>query len=517
MKREIDGILTKISYGYLSLPFLIFCMSWLNNWSAALFSIIILVSFYFILKTVKNDRESSMAVLRHPKQLIWILIAIVFIIFFSGIGSYTFQNDDHLYRNAIFRDLVKYEWPVIYHVKGFPGHFLDGKTTMMTYYLGYYLPSAALGKVFGYDFARFALFAWTVLGTILALYQVGKFLKRFNYKVLLLFFGWGTLFFIGSLYKYDFLKLFTDPEDNYLWAGMILYADSNLGMIYWTFNQSLTAWTIMLLIYNNGSSKNAVFLYALCFYLSPFAFAGFLPFILYYFWKNFEGKFSEIKDWKTNLLRYLSFQNTLGAALIFGLNYVYLSSNQAGKFFQMLSHSPRILIIFYLLSWAGIAIVIFSKYKKDPFYWLILAVLIPLPFFQQGYGIDFPGRLSIPALFFLMLLVGKFLIEERNLWKRIPVLIYLVISAGGHLFFETGKSILYTSAENISHKTTLDDRMMDSENTGIRKLGTHLKSLEGKNICIQDLGTVVNPKNPVIWNYMADIEGSRFYRWFAEK
>ncbi len=59
MKREIDGILTKISYGYLSLPFLIFCMSWLNNWSAALFSIIILVSFYFILKTVKNDRESS--------------------------------------------------------------------------------------------------------------------------------------------------------------------------------------------------------------------------------------------------------------------------------------------------------------------------------------------------------------------------------------------------------------------------------------------------------------------------
>ena len=51
----------------------------------------------------------------------------------------------------------------------------------------------------------------------------------------------------------------------------------------------------------------------------------------------------------------------------------------------------------------------------------------------------------------------------------------------------------------------------------IKKLGVHLKSLEGKNICIQDLGTLTNPKNTVIWNYMADTEGSRFYRWFAEK
>ena len=144
-------------------------------------------------------------------------------------------------------------------------------------------------------------------------------------------------------------------------------------------------------------------------------------------------------------------------------------------------------------------------------------VLLPLPFFQQGYGIDFPGRLSIPALFFLMLMVGQYIIEEKNKIRKAAVLAYMAISAGGHFFFETGKSIIYTSAENISHHTDLDDKMLLSENTEIKKVGRILKDIEGKNICIQDLGTVVNPKNPVIWNYMADIEGSRFYRWFAKK
>jgi hypothetical protein len=48
-------------------------------------------------------------------------------------------------------------------------------------------------------------------------------------------------------------------------------------------------------------------------------------------------------------------------------------------------------------------------------------------------------------------------------------------------------------------------------------VGKILKDLEGKDILIKDHKTIVNPNNNVIWNYMADIEGSRFYRWFARK
>ena len=158
-----------------------------------------------------------------------------------------------------------------------------------------------------------------------------------------------------------------------------------------------------------------------------------------------------------------------------------------------------------------------SKFKKNSLFWLVIAVLLPLPFFQQGYGIDFPGRLSIPALFLLMLMVGQFLIEEKKSFRKYGVLAYMAISATWHVGFELGKSIIWTSAENISHKTTIDDQMIDSDNPKLQELGKILKDIEDKDILIQDHKTIVNPKNDVIWNYMADIEGSRFYRWFAKK
>lgn len=514
MKTNWDGILTKAAYIYLGLPFLIFCLAWLNLPSAIAFSSITLLSIFLCLRHVYSDFSINYLLSKNPKT-VWVsMLIILFIIFFSGIGHYTYQNNDHLYRGALFADLVKYDWPVMYKVTGFPGHFLEGKTTMMTYYLGFYLPSAALGKAFGLEFGRFALFFWTFIGTVLVVFQTGKYLRKFNYKLLLLFFGWGTLFFIGTLYKNSFIDIYTETT-NPLWAGMILYADSNLGMIYWTFNQSLTAWLILLLIFNKGSKQNTFYLYSLTFFLSPFAFVGMFPFVVFIIWKNYEGT---LKDdlWK-NAKHYISFQNIIGAALVVGLNFIYIDSNKAGKFFQVLHHRPKILIVFYLLSWAIIAFLISSKFKKNALFWLVVTVLIPLPFFQQGYGIDFPGRLSIPALFILMLLVGQFLIDEKSGWRKWAVLGYMAVSAVWHIGFEVGKSIIWTSAENISHKTDWDDQLMAAENPKLQKVGKILKNIEGKDILIQDHKTIVNPNNNVIWNYMADIEGSRFYRWFAKK
>jgi hypothetical protein len=143
--------------------------------------------------------------------------------------------------------------------------------------------------------------------------------------------------------------------------------------------------------------------------------------------------------------------------------------------------------------------------------------LIPLPFFQQGYGIDFPGRVSIPALFLLMLLVGKYLREVKTGILRIAVWAYLVVSAIGHNVIETGRSMAMTSIENISHNTNLDDFLQASSTPTLQKMGDALEDIKDENICIKDFGTVLNPKNEVIWNYMADIEHSYFYKWFAKK
>src|SRR5690606_37428291 len=250
------------------------------------------------------------------------------VVFYSGVGSYTYQNDDHLYRNAIFRDMVVKDWPVLYKIEGFEGHPLNGKTTMMTYYLGFFLPAALFGKVFGLEAGRLFLYLWTILGIVLVLFQTAKYLNRFSFKVLLIFFAWGTLFFIGGLIKYPLDKF--GEEGYYLWAGIRLYANSNMGSLYWIFNQAIPGWLIMLLIFNKASTKNMFFLYSLCLFLSPFCFAGFFPFILYFIFS----------DWKKNtgfkdlVMKYVSFQNIAGALVVLMVSYLYLSNNTSGRTFQ---------------------------------------------------------------------------------------------------------------------------------------------------------------------------------------
>jgi len=116
MKRDIDGLMTKIGYAYLMLPFFMFCVSWLNNLSALAFGSITLLSFWFCIRNIKGQDEINQILLDNKGKLIPMFLILVFLIFYSGIGSYTFQNNDHLYRNAMFRDLVKYEWPVRYEI-----------------------------------------------------------------------------------------------------------------------------------------------------------------------------------------------------------------------------------------------------------------------------------------------------------------------------------------------------------------------------------------------------------------
>ncbi len=509
MRSTIDLWMTRLGYFYIVFPFLLFTSLWLNTIAAIVFSGIILVSFVFAVRLI--DPEQFILISR--KTVFWTLVTVLGLIFFSGIGTYTYQNDDHLYRNGMFRDLVNYPWPVMYKVEGFGDHFLEGKTTMMTYYLGYYLPAALVGKWFGFEAGKFALYLWSVLGMLLALYFTGKFLKKFNYKVVLLFLSWGSLFFIGALIKYPLEKF--GEEGYYLWAGMRLYPSSNLGSVYWVFNQSLTAWTIMLIILNNINPRNILFLHSFALFLSPFCFVGFIPFTLYIMWKE-KHKFRSALDW---LKSFLSFQNIVGSLAVVLLTYLYLATNQAGQKFHYIAFPGiKIFVAFMVLSWGILAFLLFPKYAKEPLYWISILVIIPLPFFQQGNGIDFPGRVAMPAFLVLMLLAGKMLIEEKRGLFRWALVVYLFVSGVVHSFIEVGQSVYKTAYANLSYKTNLDQVLQDSDNPKLKEIGKDLESIKDKDVLTKDqYGTILNPQNNVIWNYMADTEHSLFYRYLAKK
>jgi len=509
MRSAIDLWMTRLTYFYIGLPFVLFALLWLNWIAAAAFAGTVTVSLVLACRLI----EPMQFVRLSRKMVFWSVIVVAVIVFFSGIGSYTYQNEDFPYRNALFNDLVKLEWPVMYKVRGFEGHFLNGKQTIMTYYLGYYLPAALFGKFFGLAAGRFFLYFWTVLGCLIVLYQTGKYLNRFSWSVLLMFFAWGTLFFIGALIKYPLDKFGT--EGYYLWAGMRLYANSNLGSVYWIFNQSLTAWPVMLLILNGASARNMFFIYSFALFLSPFCFVGFFPFILYFMFRDY-GKFRDAGEF---IRSYISFQNIFGAAAVVVLTYLYLQSNQAGHKFQYIPFSGvKVFVAFMLLSWGIVALILLPKYRNEPLYWISVLVLIPLPFFQQGNGMDFPGRVSMPAFFILMLLAIRLVIEEKRGVTRWAMVVYFLVAGLAHFTFETGMSMFKTGYANLSYRTHLDAVLLESDNAKFRELGEDLKRIKHKDVLTRDpFKTVTNPANPVIWNYMADTEGSLFYMYLAKK
>ena len=508
MKSVIDLWMTRLSYFYLVLPFFLFTAFWLNLYAALSGSLIILASFIFAVRLI----EARQFIEIRRSTVFWTLLIMAVVVFYSGVGSYTYQNDDHLYRNAIFRDLVLKDWPVLYKIEGFEGHPLNGKTTMMTYYIGFFLPAALVGKLFGFEAGRFFLYFWTVLGILLVLFQTARYLNRFSFKVVLIFFAWGTLFFVGSLIKYPLEKF--GEEGYYLWTGVRLYANSNIGSLYWIFNQAITGWLIMLLILNKADRKNMFFLYSLCLFLSPFCFAGFLPFILYFVITDLV-KGGGLKDLVS---KYLSFQNIIGALTIVVISYLYLSNNPSGRTFRYYPfESFKVMAAFMVLSWGIIAVILFPKFYKEPLYWLSILILVPLPFFQQGPGPDFPARISMPAFFILMLFAMKLVLFKKNSISRLLMIGYLLVAGVAHFTFEVGRSVYETTYANLSYRTNLDQVLMNSDKEEFRKIGEDLKSIKHEDVLTKDYGTLSNPENPIISNYMSDTEISLFYKYLAKK
>lgn len=104
-------------------------------------------------------------------QIVCILVSVVIIVFWvfiSGIGNMVWQNSDHAVRNALFRALIEYDWPVIN---------ADGSRHLI-YYIGFWLPSAAIGKIAGLDVAYIIQFLWAVIGVVILYYLICLWRKK---------------------------------------------------------------------------------------------------------------------------------------------------------------------------------------------------------------------------------------------------------------------------------------------------------------------------------------------------
>jgi len=417
MQKVFDRNMFIAAYLFLAIPMLIFLIGWTALHVAIPSSIILLVSLWFAIKSIDADWE-----IRLGKKDIVIIIASMGIlalwVFFSGIGSMSFQNGDHEIRNPIFRDLIEKSWPVIYDF----GNPASPDKAFLAYYIALWLPAALVGKLFGLQAANWFLYFWCLGGIAIAAYFIQRIIRLFSIWPVLIFIFFSGQDVLGNLILSG--KLPGSTWHIEAWTGIMQFS-CNTTLLYWVFNQTIGPWIVILLILNMKDIKSLLFVYSLCLLEGPFPFLGLFPFVLCkiimqqnYRWTN---KFIDnIKMFTTEfyraVLKCMTFQNIIGGFVILVISFIYLSGNRSGAKYSIHDVS-KYYFIFLLIDVGLYATTIFWTERKNINYWIVLVSLMIIPWIRVGFGGDFCMRVSIPALLILMILIIKDLFMPTTIMK----------------------------------------------------------------------------------------------------
>jgi len=404
---------------YLLIPYIIFFVFWYRWFITIPCIAFILFSLYHMSKARdigEPDWQNS--------DMIAILVLLAWV-GFSGIGGAVFQNYDWHKHNAILADLVRYEWPLVYH---------NDQPYLLIYYIAFYLPSAMIGKVFGNSFvaAQIFLYIWSVIGMIIVYREIKSIFPKKTLIVLLLFVVFSGMDVIGIFYKesVDWLINPTQHIENWSLPVAIEYS-SFTTLLFWVPQHAIAGWVITLMLYRYQEEVHSVFLlWGISIFYSPFIFIGLFPFIGYIVIKNIKKKKAR---------QYITISNITGLmlALIVGLYLISGSSGSSISFLWQDSAVSNVWVVYFvfivtevlLLSFA----LLFSKLsKKEPKGWLYLSIgiLIVLPLIKYGHFNDLCMRASIPALLILFIFTIKSLFSPNNKrYLRIAILVILLIGA----------------------------------------------------------------------------------------
>jgi hypothetical protein len=339
MKRNWfqNNLLIKLSIAYLLLPFVIFCLTFLK---IGVGLPIVIVLSWIMWRIWKQNDSSSNGFLISKRDLLIGLVVLGLWVLLSGIGGLAFQNRDFEIRNAIFMDLIHFNWPVYYPNSG----NLAGDSFALIYYIGFWLPAALIGKLFGLQIANIFIFLWTLLGVFLVAVMVKERIK-FSLLgaaiIMIIFSGMdilGTLCFqVASLISYP--TIWPPITIIELWVSEFFEFSSITTQLFWVFNQAIPAWICIALTLNKSNRKYVWFIWALCFFYSPIPSIGLLPFVFLiipnqaidvnnlYFRLNKSKVVTFIIKFLSDVKDMINIENIFGGGLILIISYLYFSAN----------------------------------------------------------------------------------------------------------------------------------------------------------------------------------------------
>ena len=452
-----------------------------------------------------------------------------------GVGGYAFQNWDHHWRNAVLRDLITYDWPVVYSAPE------RGPIKMLVYYVGYWLPSALVGKAFGWQAANFFLFLWTWLGVFLVTLHLSFKLKASLIKIVFLLILFSGMDALGALFlASDYPTLWPPIQHLEIWAGNLQYS-SFTTQLFWVFNQAVPAWLCILLIIEDNVIARRVdfptkqsptqkeiasgeeqerprndiklFIWALCFFFAPLASIGLLPYLLVEWIKrtNIKALFKDVR-----------FDLIFASVLIVIISYLFFSSNSAAqeRGFQFLAIKD--FLSFFLLEGGILWLLLANRLWRDP-RWAVTGVLLfIMPFIQLGSGRDFVMRASIAPLFYLMIMIGETLFQKTATHILRFTFYFLLLLGSLTPLYEINRSIYRT----FEYYFILDDSQRAVPLLASSPPGepvTHLEQgvapeAEHPNMLVADeIQTLKFMDDKLSKNFIANVRQSLYYRYLSPR
>ena len=490
-------LLDKISMSYVILPLIIFFFGWLNTTTL----LIALTSLFLIIKFIfKNIKKTELEI--DNKLILMTIILCALWSYFSGIGGFIHQSTDWHMRNAIFRDLINYSYPVIYD-----------NGSALVYYFSTFLPSTIIGKISlflgsteqqSFFIANIFNFLYCTLGLILITLEIYVYTKaKKNSKIWILFifilFSGMDILLVPSKYMIEFLHIDRHYHLQY---------SSNSTLLFWVYNQAIIPWLITILFLRNYKRvENFGFYGTLLFFNSP------LPFVGLAIYLGIIGITDFIKRINTkHLTKYLkkifSIQNILSIFIVLPITYLFYSSNETAGADKLnfIYHKGTLIfcLMFIFLEAGAYLLLIKDKFKNNIIYIITLLSLISFPFLQIGTQPDLCMRASICGLFTLMLLVIKFL-NDKNIEKSRKCFIIICLCIGAVTpYYEIYRGIYYTF---VNPQIIVKDEIQTLNNK-IKK-GNVMKILTMNDIIpnygnYNNYGTL-NPKEEIFFKYLSKI------------
>jgi len=350
----------------------------------------------------------------------WIIVSIIVITLnvLSGAGGLFYQNWDYQARNAVFSDLIQNDWPVTYDYENTANQFGMHKG-ILTYYFAWFIPSALVGKAFGFTVGSLFLLLQQIVGCLLFFYLLFRYFRQIKVRFVVLFFIFSGIDIVGRMLLSvinggSWGPLFgTNHIDTPSFATSPLVFASFTTQLFWIFNTAVPAWIMTVLLLNEKDFK---FIGLLLLFLIPFtplpAIGLVLLIIILALFKGDRAKVNTIKS-------LFSLQNVLCLLPLLPIAMLFLS-NSGGQakglsIVRVLNENgitlKGFLSILIIYSCEMFILMIIINRNNRRLLLSYMGALLLVSLFFVGQGQDLSSKGSIPLLVAIYILFCDYILE----------------------------------------------------------------------------------------------------------